>query len=176
MSHLKSAAGLLALVGVGSAAGSANALTTAPFSLAANSPAGNVGIGSGAAQYTYGKAGSDYGVFTALNGAKIGSFASTPGLSTLDTYTADGVLSITNNCTGGCALLDTADPYLHLRFVEDGVPTLGYATFSAAGTLTSVSYEAVPEPAAWSLLFGGVGLTGAALRRKRREAMLAAAA
>jgi hypothetical protein len=34
--------------------------------------------------------------------------------------------------------------------------------------LDDVSISAVPEPASWAMLIGGFGLTGAAMRRRRR--------
>jgi hypothetical protein len=40
----------------------------------------------------------------------------------------------------------------------------------AAGTLTTESTGAVPEPASWAMLIAGFGLTGAAMRRRSRTA------
>ena len=52
---------------------------------------------------------------------------------------------------------------------------MGYAYVDAGGTLDYVTYEAVPEPAAWALLIAGVGLAGAAVRTRRRKELAQAA-
>ncbi|MGH6992398.1 MAG: PEPxxWA-CTERM sorting domain-containing protein, partial [Caulobacteraceae bacterium] len=56
-----------------------------------------------------------------------------------------------------------------------GTATFGPdANMGGANTeLETISFEAVPEPAAWALLIAGAGLAGAGLRRRR--AQLAAA-
>ncbi len=57
-----------------------------------------------------------------------------------------------------------------LSFLAHGTPT-GVPPFSL---LDGVSGTAVPEPATWALMFGGLGVVGGALRSRRRMATVAA--
>lgn len=51
------------------------------------------------------------------------------------------------------------------------------ANFDGAATLKSIDFTGgVPEPDSWALLIGGIGLAGAAVRRKRRVEAQAATA
>ena len=67
------------------------------------------------------------------------------------------------------------DFYLHLKFTDDlGKQYLGSAHFDGAATLESITYSAanaVPEPETWALLIAGMGLAGAALRRRNAQAV-----
>ncbi len=56
-----------------------------------------------------------------------------------------------------------------LSFLAHGTPT-GVPPFSL---LDGVSGTAVPEPATWALMFGGLGLVGGALRSRRHAAVAA---
>ena len=197
MSTMKLAATMLAATGV---AGSANAaFTTTYLFMGPTVSVGPVTIG-GADVFTYGGTLSEnynkQHVFTGhsgyagglypINGSGIGGFSATPTLpaaneSYLGPY--DGVILSSvddrrdknNNFAGYNVLLNTpgGDQYLHVRFTDAAGPEVGYFTLGANGSLDAITYRsAVPEPAAWALMFGGVALTGGALRRSRRRAPL----
>ena len=55
-------------------------------------------------------------------------------------------------------------------YVVDGVFTPTGNSFRIAATITGLTFEAVPEPATWAMMIGGLGATGSALRRRRRNA------
>ena len=58
--------------------------------------------------------------------------------------------------------------YLHVNFDPAGKTYVGSFKTSADGGLASITFNAVPEPEAWALLVVGAGITGAALRSRRR--------
>lgn len=62
-----------------------------------------------------------------------------------------------------------------LRVGTDIVGGTTPPTFNAAFTLNGVTATAVPEPATWATMILGFGLSGAAIRRRRRSPALAAA-
>lgn len=71
-------------------------------------------------------------------------------------------------------LADVSNPQLGLFFTTTSASALNgaFGTDLAAGdqfgsAAVSVSLAAVPEPATWMLMIGGVAMTGAALRRRR---------
>ncbi len=67
------------------------------------------------------------------------------------------------------------DGFVNLKFTEGTQGFHGVADITSDGTLHSITYSAgIPEPAAWALMIAGFGLTGAALRRTRRQAPLSA--
>ena len=72
------------------------------------------------------------------------------------------------------------DQFVNLTFSAGGTQGFhGYADIDTGGGLHTINYAAglsgpVPEPAAWALMIAGFGLTGAALRRSRRQAPLSA--
>jgi hypothetical protein len=70
---------------------------------------------------------------------------------------------------------DGVPAYYQLAFVDGTQQYVGYAFVDAADTLETITYEAVPEPAAWALLIAGMGLAGAAVRTRRRKAFAEAA-
>lgn len=52
-----------------------------------------------------------------------------------------------------------------------GLFGLGKVGANVTGTFTLLHDSAVPEPAAWAMMIAGFGLTGAAMRRRRRVAV-----
>ena len=63
------------------------------------------------------------------------------------------------------------DGFVNLKFTEGAQGYHGFADITSDGTLHAITYSAgIPEPAAWGLMLAGFGLTGAALRRTRRQA------
>lgn len=78
--------------------------------------------------------------------------------------------------------ISTSDAYLHLKFGINGATYLGTAHFDVSdhttddAKLVDVSYTAaaVPEPATWAELIGGLGAVGGTMRAaRRRKAQLA---
>jgi hypothetical protein len=72
---------------------------------------------------------------------------------------------------------DQGDRYLPLKFDINGTTNVGNAFFNNASELVKIDYAAVggvPEPAIWAELVAGFGLAGAAMRRRRPQAALAA--
>jgi hypothetical protein len=72
------------------------------------------------------------------------------------------------------SMLDLADfdnSYMRLRFVgAEGETGLRLTVTS----LTGAAAQAVPEPPAWGLIVGGVGIMAISMRRRRRHIALAA--
>jgi len=73
-------------------------------------------------------------------------------------------------------------PWSHEAFTYTATATTELLSFLAVGTpsgrppfslLDGVSTAAVPEPAAWALMLGGLGLVGGALRARRRDVVAA---
>ena len=73
-------------------------------------------------------------------------------------------------------------PWTHKQFVYTATATSEVLSFLAVGTpggrppfslLDGVSTAAVPEPASWALMIGGLGLVGGALRTRRRNVVAA---
>ena len=56
---------------------------------------------------------------------------------------------------------------LTLQFFQNTVPGNGWV-FVSEVSFNGVPNNAVPEPASWAMLIAGFGLTGAAMRRRRR--------
>ena len=65
--------------------------------------------------------------------------------------------------------------YFQLAFDNGSQEYVGYGYVDSSETLEYITYEAVPEPAAWALLIAGVGLAGAAVRTRRRKELAQAA-
>jgi len=58
-----------------------------------------------------------------------------------------------------------------VNFLATGATTIAFTNGNVGDNalgLDDVSISAVPEPASWAMLIGGFGLTGAAMRRRRR--------
>jgi hypothetical protein len=76
------------------------------------------------------------------------------------------------------------DFYVHLAFKLDGETYVGTADVGGDTTLKSIDYEKasdagfttlpLPEPEVWAMMIAGLGLTGAALRQRRRQLALSA--
>lgn len=73
-------------------------------------------------------------------------------------------------------------PWSHVTFVYTATATSEVLSFLAVGTpsgrppfslLDGVTTAAMPEPAAWALMVGGLGLVGGALRSRRRGTVAA---
>ncbi len=174
----------LAMVAAGGAAGavsSANAATTVSFNIAPDAtltPVTLPGVGS---PYSYGDlntkdAFSDeqYGLRT-LAGAYYGADASSPTMPTSGETWHSGDFVTATKVNSAPVAINSAENYLHLKFIEGGQEYLGYADIAGASdpsyseaTLKSVTFAAVPEPESWALLLSGLGLMGAAMRRQRR--------
>jgi hypothetical protein len=67
--------------------------------------------------------------------------------------------------------------YLPLQFDINGTTTVGNAFFNNTNDLVKIDYAAVaggvPEPAIWAELVAGFALAGAAMRRRRPQAVAA---
>jgi hypothetical protein len=178
----------LAMIAAGGAVGaashaSANTLTTTTLNIdPSTNPVVDINLaGAANAQYTYGYTapftfkGNSFGDDTKLLGipsAQIGaqaSFGDHPLARVSPTSTEfktveHGTVQVA--APGGSG----ADFFLHLQFQDDsGNNYVGTADFAGNATLKSITYGAVPEPEAWALLVGGLGLAGGALRRRRRD-------
>ncbi len=88
--------------------------------------------------------------------------------------------------THATAVWDNPDqgfkPWSHQRFTYTATATTEVLSFLAVGTpggrppfslLDGVSAAAVPEPASWAMMLGGLGLVGSALRSRRRNTVAA---
>ena len=196
MNTMKLAATMLAVTG---AAGAANAaLTTIHLNLAPDQSVSPITIG-GSHVFTYGSTVTDVyannkytgytgaaGVLTAVNGSGIGSFSATPTLPAIGESYGSGPVALASvadayvkfdDFSGHLYSLATpsADYYLHVAFTDTGGSEVGYLTLDSSGGIAQIDYQAagsgpaVPEPAAWALMFAGVAMTGGALRRSRRR-------
>lgn len=104
-----------------------------------------------------------------------------------DSLISDGVIftpGIGNDLSGSMSFSGTsdllalgldffvgADGILRVEFAEEFDDVFGAADANWAGSLTftytPVTAPAVPEPASWAMMIGGLGLTGAAMRRRK---------
>ncbi|WP_230487612.1 PEPxxWA-CTERM sorting domain-containing protein [Novosphingobium sp. ES2-1] len=67
-------------------------------------------------------------------------------------------------------ILADAEPGYQTALITNSGGTYASRVFSADGSafsISSVSFSVVPEPATWALMILGIGLAGAALRRRR---------
>jgi hypothetical protein len=125
----------------------------------------NPKMGNALASYGYFGGGADT-LFQAnpFKTDHIGLVTTTPGLPTLGETFPNTSFNATVSGVG-----PGVTEYVHLEFITFGQEYLGEATFGADGTLNSISYAAVPEPAAWALLLAGFGMAGAAARTGRKR-------
>lgn len=178
MRGVKFAWSLLAATGVVGAAGAASASTTVtvPENISFGGGFQEITLaGASSPQYSFGTdflGGVKGSYLNSVGGGELGGWSATPSLSASgQKFSTDSVEVAVKNNGKYSALGD----YLHMEFAANGVEYLGYAAFDSSG-LESITYApAVPEPASWALLLAGVGLTGAAMRRRRRGAVGAAA-
>lgn len=182
MRGMKFAWSLLAATGVAGAAGAASAnAVTVTENIAFGTMSQDISL-AGATEYNYSsKSGGSWTVsdLTPYGNNQIGGWSTTPSLSASGQTFSNSGVKVASNFFGPSG---SVGEYLHLQFEgAGGVEYLGYAAFDTAGDLTSITYAtaaaaAVPEPESWALLIAGVGLTGAAMRRRRRGAVAAVAA
>jgi hypothetical protein len=181
MNTLKYSIAMLAAGGALGAAATASAATEV-YDYSGKDIAQDVDI-MGSTQYTYGldplTSNSEFKVSGA--DAYLGSYSETMSAPASDTYDAANVKQTTavkDTSSGVFVPTYQGDSYLNLRFAIDGTTYYGTADFKTNAddvTLHSITYNsAAPEPSTWALLIAGVGLSGAALRRGRRQAALAA--
>lgn len=172
MSAFKSSIAMMVAGGAIGAAGHASAATiTYNYS---DTVSNNVNI-LGVDEYSYGPNGFKADLSPVAAGALTGTYSSNPTSQATDTYSNT---SIKTNAIGGPEF--TGDSYLNLSFAVNGAAYLGTAMFTTISNdvvLDSITYQpagGVPEPDAWLLLIGGMGLAGAGLRSKRAQAALSA--
>ncbi len=133
---------------------------------------------------------------SAYNNSAIGSKSLTPGLpSSSETFTKTNAVTgiyaspkivtpdggspvdISNiNELGYVVQQKTgqSDYYIHVIFDPNGTTYRGAVHVDGAGGLTTITYNAVPEPDAWALLIAGTAVAGGAIRSRRRKVALAA--
>lgn len=173
MSKFRFAIGMLVAGGGLGAAAEANAATQV-YDYSAFTPAQNVDI-LGQTEYTYGADSSDPKSYLspAASTAQIGSFGSTPTSPATDHY------SHTNTVKTEGFLGPNSDlTYANLKFeigatTYDGAANFVFDNKTGDVVLHSIDYAAVPEPSEWALLVAGLGLAGAALRRRRHASAIA---
>ncbi len=179
MNTLKYSIAMLAAGGALGAAASASAETVV-YDYSGLDLVQNVDI-MGSTQYQYGfdplTSSSEFKTFGSE--ANLGSYSDTMSSPTSDTYGANTKQTTAVKDTNGNVVpAYQGDSYLNLRFAIDGTTYYGTADFKTMGedvTLHAITYNsAAPEPSTWALLIAGVGLSGAALRRGRRQPALAA--
>jgi len=171
VTKVKFALGMLAAVGGVGAAASAHA-TTITYNYSGLSDPQDVNI-LGDTEYTYG---------TDVNSMKL----ELSPLGTAMTGTESFIYSSPESDTAYShtdvepyVAYIVGEDYVNLKFAVDGQTYFGTADIvdiNGDATLTSITYEpavsavsAAPEPAAWLLMVAGVGLSGAALRRRQRQ-------
>lgn len=161
MTKMKFAMAVLA-VGGGAAAQAQAATTTNYFYDDAGSNYDISLAGATSPQYSYNNTGSCSQTFAANGSNEIGT-------SLLSAYTlppAGQSYSSTQTYTED---FFPETMYIPLKFTAEGTTYIGTAYIDSDAELESVTYQAVPEPDVWALLIAGAGLTGAALRRSRRQ-------
>ncbi len=179
MSKFKSSIAMMVAGGAIGAAGHASAATVTYnySSFGSGGAPQNVNI-LGVDEYSYGPDVIKSNFTPLAPGALTGTYSQNPTPESTDTYSNT---SIKTNGIGGPAF--SGDSYLNLSFDANGAGFLGAAKFTTVAdpaggptdvVLDSITFQPVPEPDAWLLLAGGMGLAGAALRRKRAQAAVAA--
>ena len=182
MNTLKYSIAMLAAGGALGAAATATAKTEV-YDYSGLGPVQDVDI-MGSTQYEYGfdpiTSASEFKTYG--TDAYLGSYSETmsaPASDTYDPMAAKQTTAVKDTSTGVVIPTYQGDSYLNLRFAIDGTTYYGTADFQTTSgndvVLHSITYNsAAPEPSTWALLIAGVGLSGAALRRGRRESALAA--
>jgi hypothetical protein len=172
-----------AMLAAGGAAGAASAAdaTTVILDWAPTQAIQDISLEGGPAQFYYGFDTSQQKTFLGTNGSALlrqpvfpkplGGFEGgdfSPGSVKTGMQTTDGP-------GGSLVYYPKNTGFIDLKFTAHGEAFRGYADIASDATLHSITYSAgVPEPAAWTLMIGGFGLAGAALRQRRRQVPLSA--
>jgi hypothetical protein len=189
LSATAAAALALSLSGVASAAGSDNQTIAFGTYASQGSPAffnsptevsdtqspivadfGNTIIGADTAftdTFTFGS------VYSGLGSGSISTSTSDgTDILTIDSVSINGVsYSVSAAEKGIDGVSIAAGPGDSLVISGQTGPQASFATFAGTATISAVS--GAPEPAAWMLMIGGIGLMGAALRRRQRAVQFA---
>ncbi|WP_353200317.1 PEPxxWA-CTERM sorting domain-containing protein [Sandarakinorhabdus sp.] len=172
----------LGAVAAGAIAAPSAATTTTVNFFFANNGSGRSDItlgGNTTPQYTYDTSvvfsGKNQAYFVPNSSSSYGVIGPVVGpvaLPTPNTATQNlgGYIGYNNNSPG--------DRYLPLQFSINGTTTVGNAFFNNTNGLVKIEYAdvagGVPEPAIWAELVAGFALAGAAMRRRRPQAAVAA--
>jgi hypothetical protein len=189
MSKLKYAFAMLA---TGGALGATTAAAAAEFTFnyAANQDVTDITLVGSAPQFYYGyddsfgktSLGVADGAVGGLNSTKF----TTPGLPAPgEVYNVQSVKTAGLAYNGpdepkgpGLVPVSSTDSYFHLTFDAGGQTYYGTAYVDGDAMLRTITItdpsDAIPEPDAWALMIAGFGMTGAALRGRRRQAAVAA--
>ena len=175
MSAIKYTLAMLAAGGAFGAASQASAATVVNLGISELTPLTPITLVGSGPQFAYGTPNHKETDFDAYGSARINStpYATDPGLPNAgETYNTQSVKTAGYACGGTCS-----SGYFHLKFADSGTHYVGTAYVDPGATLQTITFanSSVPEPDAWALLIAGIGMTGAVMRRNRRQAQAATA-
>lgn len=176
---------LFAAGGLASAANAAVTIDTTSYAPGTGTNPTLITLGAAATpQYSFAKNESttDF-VLSGLGGAQVTTTGqAVAGFPTSNAIFGTSVITgnVASNAKNGAPL---ADQYFGLKFDAGSTAYTGYAKVDGSGlTLSEIQYQpaavvaAVPEPETWALMIAGFGGVGLAMRRRRRQTAVAAAA